>query len=173
MILLSCLWWYLRRANFNLFIIKQPLIKIPLIYRVIVSLAVGYIIGVSVSYLSKKLVFKYNWAKSLCLEFKYMLYDLRHEDIFVFSLVSAISEEIFFRGILLQEIGIIISSLLFGMLHIGSNIKFLIWTFHAIVFGFLFGFLFLLTGTIISPIITHFTINYYNLKFIKSYEPLK
>jgi len=89
--------------------------------------------------------------------------DLGFTDIIILSIASSIGEELLFRGALLQVIGIHVSSFLFGFLHYGGKRPFLLWGVMGWVMGYLLSGLFLATGSLLSPILAHFTINYFNL----------
>ncbi len=84
-------------------------------------------------------------------------------DVLILSVASAIGEELLFRGALLPLIGIHASSLLFGFLHYGGKRPFLLWGIMGWIMGYLLSGLFLLTGSLLSPVLAHFTINYFNL----------
>jgi uncharacterized protein len=53
------------------------------------------------------------------------------------------------------EIGLVASSLLFGVLHVGPDRRYLVWTLWAVAAGFLFGLLYLWTGGILAPVTAH------------------
>ncbi len=72
-------------------------------------------------------------------------------EIGMLAMLSGLSEEIFFRGTVQGEIGIIGASLLFGLLH-PLNWSYVIW---AASVGFAFGALYQLTGSLLPPIICH------------------
>ncbi len=118
------------------------------------------------------------WARDLSGEFRKILGRLSPGQVLVFALASGIGEEVFFRGFLQQALsdlafggeatgwalGLVVSSVIFGMLHVGPDrSKFLPWTIMALVLGVAFGALYLYTGNILGPIIAHFTINFLNL----------
>jgi uncharacterized protein len=118
------------------------------------------------------------WARELSAEFRKILGNLSPGQVLIFALASGIGEEIFFRGFLQQALsdrafggeisgwvlGLVVSSVLFGLLHIGPDrSKFLPWTIMALVLGFAFGALYLFTGNILGPVIAHFVINFLNL----------
>ena len=71
------------------------------------------------------------------------------------SVFSGVGEETFFRGAVQQEFGIVVASLLFGLVHVGPDRRFLLWTLWAVLAGFLFGGLYDLTGGLIAPILAH------------------
>lgn len=76
-------------------------------------------------------------------------------DLVLLSVFSGIGEEVFFRGAVQPEFGIVIASLAFGLLHVGPDRRFVIWTVWAVAAGFLFGALFIATGGIAAPVIAH------------------
>jgi len=84
-------------------------------------------------------------------------------DILILSAASAMGEELFFRGALLQLLGLHGSSFLFGFLHYGGKRSLLLWGFLGWGMGYLLGGLFLFTGSLLAPILAHFTVNYFNL----------
>ena len=53
--------------------------------------------------------------------------DLEFTDIVLLAVFSAFAEELLFRGVLLQLMGIHISSIIFGLLHYGGKRDFLLW----------------------------------------------
>ena len=61
----------------------------------------------------------------------------------------------FFRGALLQEFGLVVSSLLFGLAHIGPDRRYLAWTAWAVLAGFVYGAIFELSGGLLAPIVAH------------------
>ncbi len=79
----------------------------------------------------------------------------RGRDLVLVSLASGMGEEVFFRGALQPVLGIMLASLLFGVLHVGPDRRYLIWTLWAVGAGFLFGFLYLWTGGLLAPITAH------------------
>lgn len=76
-------------------------------------------------------------------------------DLVLVSIFSGVGEEAFFRGALQPEIGLVASSLLFGVLHVGPDRRYLVWTAWAVGAGFLFGLLYLWTGGILAPVTAH------------------
>ena len=81
--------------------------------------------------------------------------DARARDLVLLSIFSGIGEEAFFRGAVLQEFGLVISSLLFGFAHVGPDRRYLVWTVWAVLAGFVFGAIFELSGGLLAPIVAH------------------
>jgi uncharacterized protein len=71
------------------------------------------------------------------------------------SICSGVGEEALFRGAMQPELGLVATSLIFGLLHVGPDRRYLVWTAWAILAGFLFGLLYLTTGGIVAPAVAH------------------
>lgn len=71
------------------------------------------------------------------------------------ALISGIGEEMLFRGVLQQEFGLVVAAIAFGLLHVGPDRRYLVWTLWAVFAGFLFGGLYALTGALLAPILAH------------------
>jgi membrane protease YdiL (CAAX protease family) len=71
------------------------------------------------------------------------------------AVFSGVGEETFFRGVIQQEFGLVIASLVFGLVHAGPDRRYLVWTAWAVLAGFLFGALYEVTGGLLAPILAH------------------
>ena len=71
------------------------------------------------------------------------------------ALFSGVGEEVFFRGAVQQEFGLVAASLLFGFAHVGPDRRYLLWTAWAVLAGFVFGWLFSTTGGLLAPVTAH------------------
>ena len=80
---------------------------------------------------------------------------LGSRDIVAIALLSGLTEELFFRGVLLPELGLVISSLCFGALHALCTVYF-VW---ATLVGAGFGALALAGGSLVTPIVAHAVYN--------------
>jgi len=69
--------------------------------------------------------------------------------------LSGFGEEALFRGALQPVLGLVATSLLFGVLHVGPDRRYLIWTLWAVLAGFVLGLLYNLTGGILAPAAAH------------------
>jgi membrane protease YdiL (CAAX protease family) len=133
--------------------------------------AAGVAFGLGMARITRFTVYRFRWARTLHLEFRGLFGPLRDVEVLAFASLSAIAEELFFRGALQPAIGIVGASLIFGALHTAPSRKFVAWPFQALLMGFAFGGLFWLSGNLAAPMLAHFTINYQNLHFINSYDP--
>ncbi|MGI8910713.1 MAG: CPBP family intramembrane glutamic endopeptidase [Rubrobacteraceae bacterium] len=80
-------------------------------------------------------------------------------DLMLLSLFSGVGEEAFFRGAVQPEFGILVASIVFGLVHIGPDRRYLAWTVWALFAGFLFGALYIVTGGILAPVVAHVSHN--------------
>src|SRR4051794_13276263 len=76
-------------------------------------------------------------------------------DLVLVSVFSGVGEEAFFRGALQPVLGVVATSILFGVLHVGPDRRYMVWTLWAIGAGFLFGFLYEWTGGLLAPMTAH------------------
>jgi uncharacterized protein len=83
----------------------------------------------------------------------------RTRDLLMLSVLSGIGEEALFRGAVQPEFGLVAASVVFGLVHVGPDRRYLVWTFWAMLAGFLFGWLYLATGALLAPVVAHATHN--------------
>jgi membrane protease YdiL (CAAX protease family) len=79
------------------------------------------------------------------------------------SMISSIGEEIFFRGGLQPFAGLALTSILFGLMHIGPDGRGSAWSIWAAIAGVLLGWSFEETGSLLPAFIGHFTVNAYGI----------
>jgi membrane protease YdiL (CAAX protease family) len=96
----------------------------------------------------------------------------------VISIFIGISEELLFRGVLQVNIGYIASSLLFAFMHIRYITKPVLLLFVTLL-SFLLGWIFMVTGNLLIPIVIHVCIDFllgliirFNLFSVRSSEEL-
>lgn len=166
------------RGNPDLFHHPEPLISLPLWLGVPVGLLSGAGVGLGVVWVTQRAVTKWKYPRAIRLHagLRQILgvadTPLHHRDILVLAASSAIAEELLFRGWLLPLAGIVISSLLFGVLHYAPRTSGMwVWVPLAILMGLAFGGLFWGIGNLAAPIVAHWVINFKNLHFINAYDP--
>jgi membrane protease YdiL (CAAX protease family) len=72
-------------------------------------------------------------------------------EMLLLSIAAGLGEEIFFRGVLQPAIGLLLSSLLFGLLH-AINLGYAL---YATLMGLYLGVLYYASGGLVLPIVTH------------------
>ncbi len=86
------------------------------------------------------------------------------------ALISAFGEEIFFRLALQPFVGLTVTSVLFGLLHLGPDGKISMWSFWAFIAGLLLGWVYRGTESLWPPVFSHFSVNAISIYSIrKSY----
>ncbi len=92
-----------------------------------------------------------------------LLGHLRWHEMLALSCLAGLSEEVFFRGVLQQAIGLVPSALIFGLLHTLS-LPYLVW---ATLTGLYLGALMQATGNLWVPILTHTLIDLVGLGYLR------
>jgi membrane protease YdiL (CAAX protease family) len=122
------------------------------------GIAVGITVASSIMY---RLWSAYRRSADFYLEM--VLKPLILPDLIWLGLLPGLSEELLFRGIMLPALGlninaVIISSLLFGILHLSgmNQWPYVIW---ATIIGFVLGYTALATGNLLIPIVAHILTN--------------
>ena len=75
------------------------------------------------------------------------------------ALISAVAEELFFRGALQGAIGFLPAAVLFALMHAGPGKGFRIWTLFALAGGLALGALVALRGPLGGAIVAHLMVN--------------
>jgi uncharacterized protein len=128
-------------------------------------------IAVSVVAATRELVRRTRWARRLHLNLRGTLLGLTPGRIALLSLLSATAEELFFRAALAPSLGLVASSVLFGLAHVGPGEQKLAWSLWALLMGLVFGALFFASGSLLPPLLAHALINYENMHYICNYDP--
>lgn len=123
-----------------------------------IATAVGITIASSIIY---RLWPAYRRSADIYLEL--VIKPLIWPDLIWLGLLPGLSEELLFRGVMLPALGlnltaVIVSSLLFGVLHLSGagQWPYVVW---ATVVGFALGYIALITGNLVIPIVAHIITN--------------
>lgn len=135
----------------------------PQSYLLEIDILLGSVIGTIVVQLSRLLSKLTRWANKLNQEFSVYFRDFSSLYLSGLAVVSALAEEVIFRGWLQDYLGLLWTSLIFGFLHIPPQKSHWPWTLSALIMGFVFGALYEWRASVTAPFIAHFTINYFNL----------
>jgi membrane protease YdiL (CAAX protease family) len=137
---------------------------------VLAGIASGLAAGLAIVFVSRLALYRFEWARALHREFRHLLNPLADFEIVILAAASSVGEEMFFRGALLPSIGLLGSSAIFALLHIGPRARYLPWTASSFVAGLLFGAIFMWTGDLTGPVVAHFLVNFLNLRHVAQYE---
>jgi uncharacterized protein len=83
---------------------------------------------------------------------------------FILAFLSAVGEELLFRGCVQEEFGLWVATLAFAVVHSGRERVYLWWTASAFVFGIGLALLYEHQGGLLAPMVMHFTINAINIR---------
>jgi membrane protease YdiL (CAAX protease family) len=144
--------------------------KDPVLSMTFAGILGGLAAGLVLVFASRMALYRFEWARALHRELRHMLFPLTDSEIVVLAGASSVGEEMFFRGALLPVVGLVASSAIFALLHIGPKARHLPWTACSFGAGLLFGGMFLWTGDLTGPVIAHFLINFLNLRHVAAVE---
>lgn len=141
----------------------------------VLALALGPLLGLAVGLGVvagfRALELRMPWIPELHREFRAVLGPLTTKEIVILAGASALGEEVFFRGAMLDAWGLGISSVVFALLHIPPRRALWPWTLSAGLMGLVFGGLTLITDSLGAAVAAHFAINLINLAYISRHSP--
>jgi membrane protease YdiL (CAAX protease family) len=136
----------------------------------------GVALGLALVGMSRWSSGRFGWARRLDENFRELLGTLTPGAAAFMAAMSGVAEELWFRGVLLRIAlpsgadastgaviaAVVISSVIFGALHVGPDRTYLPWTAFAVVVGLLFGAVTVWTGDVTAAVLAHVTVNYFN-----------
>lgn len=120
---------------------------------------------------TRALVARTRWARALHLHLRGLLLGQSSARLLALACASSVAEELFFRAALLPACGLVLSSLVFGVLHVSPRETAFGWMAWATLMGAVFGLLFVWSGNVLAPMLAHAAINYENMQYICSFDP--
>jgi membrane protease YdiL (CAAX protease family) len=81
------------------------------------------------------------------------------EELVALALISAVAEEVAFRGALQGAIGFVGAAVVFALLHFGPGAPFRLWSAYALAGGLVFGAVTRQRGTLLAAILAHLVVN--------------
>lgn len=136
--------------------------------RIGTDIGIGFAVAIGVVFVTFVLARMIPALQSMEVAFRRTLGPMSAGEIIRIALLSGIAEELLFRGALQPWAGLIITSVLFGILHFVPDKAWFPWTIFATGFGFLAGWLFESRGSLVAPITAHVIVNLANLALIVS-----
>lgn len=163
-----------------LVVLGKPETLLPGLGPTLGGVVIGLGAAVPVEILSIVMFRKSGRTRGLADEIAAVIGPVGTPDIFLVALASGFSEEIVFRGLIQPLVslglgaagGLLVASIAFGLMHIPPKRRYAGWMVFAGVMGFYLGLLYLWTGNIIAPAITHVAVNFLNLHVVARIEPL-
>ena len=134
------------------------------------SAAGGAVIAGLVVWATRHTVARFTWAKRLHGELRPMARGMRTVDAFALALLSGLGEELMFRSLALPALGLVASSLLFGVVHQKRGPGRWAWVGWATAVGFGLGLLFALTGSLVGCVLAHALVNAVNLLYLRDHD---
>jgi uncharacterized protein len=107
------------------------------------------------------------WARALHADLRPAVRHASGRGIVGMALASGIAEELVFRGLLVPVVGVVVSSVAFGLLHQVRGQARWAWVAWAGITGFLLAGIFVLTGSLAGPVLAHVAINLVNLRHLR------
>lgn len=134
--------------------------------RPLLELALGVAAGLTSAYLLRGLGRFWTAGRELEDGLVRILGPLRPASCAVLALSSGIAEELAFRAALQPEVGLVVASLLFGLVHAPLKRELMAWPLLAAAMGFLLGWLYDWTGGVLAPVAAHVAVNWVNLLYL-------
>ncbi len=134
--------------------------------RPLESLGLGLAVAVAVLASTGILMRRRSMLHWFSIEVRALLGPVDWRTALTLGLLSGLGEEAFFRGAMQPAFGYVATSLLFGLIHVGPDRRYLAWTAFAVAMGFLLGGIQVLTGSLIGPVVAHVVVNTVNLRRI-------
>jgi membrane protease YdiL (CAAX protease family) len=132
-------------------------------------LGVGFGLAVVVAF--RVLERWWSWLPNLHREFRGILGRPSGTELLLLASASALGEEIFFRGAMLDAWGPWLSSLVFALIHVPPRRELWPWTVSAGLLGLCLAGLTMWTGNLGAAVVAHFLINLINLAYITRRAP--
>jgi hypothetical protein len=137
---------------------------------VVFSVGVGLCLGAITIAVSRALVRRAPWARTMCAALQPPLSGVAEHTLVIVAVGGAIGEEFIFRGFLVPTLGILGSSIVFGAAHQLRDQGRWAWMAWATIMGLLFGLVFVATGSLAGPVVAHAVINVSNSRFLRTWK---
>src|SRR5262245_27352476 len=115
--------WGFVRGDPDVFHHPAPWLHLGAPLAVGTGIPLGLALGFSFAWATRLAVRRLELARRLHVEFRALFGPLSEKDVLAFSALSAVGEELAFRGALQPAVGLLIASLLFGLVHMGPSLR--------------------------------------------------
>jgi membrane protease YdiL (CAAX protease family) len=164
-------------AAIALFLGRNPLAMTPWLdadaaARILLSGALGALVGGLTIAATRLMMRRAAWARALHADLRPVVRRADDATLLTIAVASGVGEEVLFRGLLVPALGIVGSSLVFGVVHQVRGRARWGWMLWAAATGLLFAIVFALTGSLLGPIVGHVLINAVNLRVLRDVSPV-
>lgn len=144
-------YWHYGRSPFDIWFRGAPLM-------IVRDIGIGLTLGVLISGTAFGLTAQLPYLKRIreTLTNKIYFKTMRGRDVVVLSLLAAVPEEVFFRGMMQPILGLILTAFIFGLLHALTPTYFA----YATLMGFVLGGMAEMQGHLWMAMATHFSIDF-------------
>jgi membrane protease YdiL (CAAX protease family) len=149
----------------------DPWFPAPLAVSLSLSAVLGLALATGVIALTRVTVPRFLWARRLHEELRPVARDFSAAQILLVAGFSSLGEELLFRGLLTQWLGVLPAALLFGLAHQMKGPSRWVWVGWATVVGLGLGAIFALTGSLVGPLLEHAVVNAVNLVYLRDHDP--
>lgn len=149
----------------------HPWITAPPLTATLTSALLGMATAAIIVVSTRFVVGRFAWAQRLHSELRPVAHDLTVGQIFLLAGLSSLGEEVLFRGLMTPALGVVISSVLFGVLHQVRGPSRWVWISWATVVGLVLGTIFAATGSLVGPLLAHAVVNAVNLGYLRDHDP--
>lgn len=149
----------------------KPWINAPPLTAILTSALCGIATSAVVVVSTRFVVERFAWAQRLHAELRPVAQELTVGQIFLLAGLSSLGEEVLFRGLMTPTLGILISSLVFGVLHQVRGPSRWVWIGWATLVGLVLGTIFAATGSLVGPLLAHAVVNAVNLGYLRDHDP--
>lgn len=146
-------------------------VELPGAAAVALSAALGVGLTAVTVLLTRLFVRRYRWARTLHADLRATVRGTDDRWIAALALSGGLAEELLFRGLVQHGIGLVATSVVFGLVHRVRGRGRWAWAAWAAVMGLALGAIVQLTGSLAGAVIAHVAVNAINLRFLRDVDP--
>jgi membrane protease YdiL (CAAX protease family) len=135
------------------------------------SLVLGALLAAFTVLASRVLSRRTEWGRALHEALRPAVRDTDGVTLACMAIASGVGEELLFRGLLVPLVGVVASSIGFGLLHQVRGPARWVWAAWAGGMGVLFALVFTVTGSLAGSVLAHVAINAANLRYVRDVDP--
>lgn len=149
----------------------SPWVPMSLPMGLAASALLGVVFASAIIFSTRIAVARFPWARRLHRDLRPVARDLSVGHILLLAGLSSLGEELLFRGALTPVLGVVLSSVLFGLAHQIKGPSRWVWAAWATGVGLVLGAIFALTGSLVGPLLAHAVVNAANLLYLRDHDP--